>query len=139
MTYDILQPAVVLIAWTLVMLGWMAATRLPAMTAARLPKTAGERTSDLGAMLPKSVQWKADNYNHLMEQPTLFYALVGVMALTQTGHGLNLALAWIYAVSRIVHSLVHATSNVVLIRFAIFMVGSLALIAMTVHVAITVF
>jgi len=139
MNSPILAPVVVLIIWSLVMLGWMASSRLPAIAKARLPKTAGERTADLAAMLPKEVQWKADNYNHLMEQPTLFYALAGVLALTDTGGGLNLALAWVYVGSRIVHSIVHATTNVVIIRFALFAVGSLCLVAMALHAAIRVF
>lgn len=139
MNSPILAPVVVLILWSLVMLGWMAASRLPAMAKARLPDTAGQRTADLAAMLPKEIQWKADNYNHLMEQPTLFYALAMVLALTDTGTGLNLALAWTYVGSRIVHSVVHATSNVVLVRFALFAVGSLCLVAMAFHAALRVF
>lgn len=130
---------VALVLWTFVMLGWMAATRVPAIAKARLPKDAGERTADLATMLPKQIQWKADNYNHLMEQPTLFYALAGVMALADAGTGFNLVLAWIYVASRIVHSLVHATTNVVLVRFSIFAIGSLALLVMAVRAALIVF
>lgn len=130
---------VALVLWTFVMLGWMAATRVPAIAKARLPKDAGERTADLAIMLPKQIQWKADNYNHLMEQPTLFYALAGVMALADAGTGFNLVLAWIYVASRVVHSFVHATTNVVLVRFSIFAIGSLALLVMAVRAALIVF
>jgi len=130
---------VALVLWTFVMLGWMAATRVPAIAKARLPKDAGERTADLAIMLPKQIQWKADNYNHLMEQPTLFYALAGVMALADAGTGFNLVLAWIYVASRVVHSFVHATTNVVLVRFSIFAIGSLALLMMAVRAALIVF
>ena len=130
---------VALVLWTFVMLGWMAATRVPAIAKARLPKDAGERTADLAIMLPKQIQWKADNYNHLMEQPTLFYALAGVMALADAGTGFNLVLAWIYVASRVLHSFVHATTNVVLVRFSIFAIGSLALLMMAVRAALIVF
>ncbi len=130
---------VALVLWTFVMLGWMAATRLPAIAKTRLPKDAGERTADLARMLPKQIQWKADNYNHLMEQPTLFYALAGVMALAGAGTGFNLLIAWIYVASRVVHSLVHATTNVVLVRFSIFAIGSLSLLVMAVRAALIVF
>ena len=70
----ILQPAAVLIAWTLVMLGWMLATRLPALRAAgiRMGSLVGTKASDADRSLPASAQWKAHNYNHLLEQPTLF-------------------------------------------------------------------
>ena len=130
---------VALVLWTFVMLGWMAATRVPAIAKARLPKDAGERTADLATMLPKQIQWKADNYNHLMEQPTLFYALAAVMALADAGTGFNLVLAWIYVASRVLHSFVHATTNVVLVRFFIFAIGSLALLVMAVRAALIVF
>lgn len=130
---------VALVLWTFVMLGWMAATRLPAIAKTRLPKDAGERTADLARMLPKQIQWKADNYNHLMEQPTLFYALAGVMALAGAGTGFNLLIAWIYVASRVIHSLVHATTNVVLVRFSIFAIGSLSLLVMAVRAALIVF
>lgn len=70
----ILTPVFVLVIWTLVMLGWLAVTRLPYMAKHKMASDAGERTAELGAMLPKEIQWKADNYNHLLEQPTAFYA-----------------------------------------------------------------
>jgi hypothetical protein len=139
MNSPILAPVVVLVLWSLIMLGWMASSRLPAMSKARLPKTAGERTADLAAMLPKEVQWKADNYNHLMEQPTLFYALAGVLALTETGTGSNLILAWIYVGSRIIHSIVHSTSNIVIVRFSLFAIGTICLIVMAFQAALVVF
>ena len=89
--------------------------------------------------IPARVRWKADNYNHLMEQPTLFYAVALTLALLGAGAGLNAALAWAYVVLRVAHSLVQATINRVTTRFAIFMVGSLVLLALTVRAALLVF
>jgi hypothetical protein len=115
------------------MLGWMVITRLPAIAAAKLGPDAGQRTGELGDQLPREVQWKADNYNHLMEQPTIFYAAALAVALAGLGTGLNLYMAWVYTASRIIHSLVHATMNKVLLRFMIFLVGTIALIVMVVN------
>jgi hypothetical protein len=138
---EILQPMVVLIAWTLVMLGWTLATRLPAMKAAGVDmgKLVGTKASDADRSLPPQVQWKAHNHNHLMEQPTLFYAVCAVLALSSTGNGVNAWIAWGYVVLRIAHSLVQATSNRVRARFVLFMLSSLMLVALTLHAALAVF
>ena len=138
---EILRPVVVLIAWTLVMLVWMMATRLPAMKASGidLGKLVGTKPTDADQGLPRAVQWKAHNYNHLMEQPTLFYAVCGVIALTGTGDGVNAWIAWAYVALRILHSLVQTISNKIALRFPLFILSSLALVALTLHAAMVVF
>ena len=80
-THPILLPVLVLVLWSMVQLMWMAATRLPAIGAAKLGPITGQRTPELAGHIPKEVQWKADNYNHLLEQPTLFYATAIKLAL----------------------------------------------------------
>lgn len=129
----ILLPVATLILWSLIMLGWLALTRLPTMTRLRMHPQKFPRTQDLGAALPAEVQWKADNYNHLMEQPTLFYAAALALALIGQGSGVNLILAWAYVGLRIVHSLVHATSNKVLVRFNIFVLSTVVLLALAIR------
>ncbi|MET4664787.1 MAPEG family protein [Sphingomonas sp. PvP056] len=138
---EILKPVVVLIAWTLVMLVWMVVTRLPAMKASGVDITTlvGTKAADADGRLPPQVQWKAHNYNHLMEQPTLFYAVCGVIALTGTGDGANAWIAWAYVLLRIAHSVWQATVNKVSVRFALFLSASLALVALTLHAAMAVF
>lgn len=132
MNSPILAPVVALVAWSMVMWAWMYVTRIPAIRRAgmKLDPTAprGEQMSTL----PSSVRWKADNYNHLMEQPTLFYALALSLALLGRGAGANLALAWTYVALRVVHSLVQATWNKIEVRFSLFFLSSLALIALVV-------
>lgn len=100
---------------------------------------AGSKGADADRSLPASAQWKAHNYNHLMEQPTLFYALAGVIALSGTGHGANVILAWGYVELRIVHSLVQAMFNRVFPRFVLFVLSSLCLVALAVSAVTTVF
>jgi hypothetical protein len=131
----ILAPVVALVAWSLVMMLWMAATRLPAMKRKGIAfkGLVGSRGADLEGVLDPQVQWKAHNYAHLMEQPTLFYAICLSVALMEFGGGLNLVLAWAYVALRIVHSLIQATTNVVRVRFAFFLLASLVLIVLTVH------
>ncbi|QNA84080.1 MAPEG family protein [Sphingomonas sp. So64.6b] len=137
----ILAPIVVLIAWSLIMWLWMYVRRIPAMAKAGIDtkKLVGGNGSDLRARIPAKDQWPADNYNHLMEQPTLFYAIALVLALTGTGGGVNLSIAWAYVGLRIVHSLIQVTVNRVMVRFAIFALSTLCLMALTLHAAMAVF
>ena len=129
----ILLPVLCLVIWTLVQMVWMVVTRLPAISAAKLGPDAGQRTEELAALLPKEVQWKADNYNHLLEQPTLFYACALALGVAGLGDGLNLYLAWGYVVLRVVHSIVQSTANPVLVRFGLFLLSSILLAIMAVN------
>ena len=128
MQAQMLAPAAVLIAWSLVMMGWMAATRLPAMKKMGGVGKAkpGGRGQDLEGVLEDRVNWKSHNYAHLMEQPTLFYAACLIISLLGAAAGDVLA-AWIYVALRIVHSIWQATVNVVSVRFLLFLASSIAL------------
>lgn len=138
---DILKPVVALAGWTMVMWLWMYATRLPAMGAAQVDpdKLASDPTTTLDDLLPAKVQWKAHNYNHLHEAPTVFYAVALVLAVIGQGSGLNAQIAWAYVALRVVHSLVQATVNKVMVRFMVFALSSLCLIALIVQAALALF
>jgi hypothetical protein len=104
-----------------------------------ITKLVGTKAADADGRLPPKIQWVAHNHNHLMEQPTLFYAVCGVIALTGTGNGVNAWIAWAYVALRIAHSVWQATVNKVSVRFLLFLGASLALIALTLHAAMAVF
>jgi hypothetical protein len=136
---DILQPVVALLAWTMVMWVWMYATRIPALTAAGLKPDDARNTKTLDAALPESAQWKAHNYNHLHEAPTIFYAVAIVLAIIGEGDGLNTTLAWAYVGLRVMHSVVQSTINKVALRFSLYALSSLALMALILHAGLAVF
>ena len=142
---EILKPVVVLGAWTMIIWVWLYATRLPAMSRAKLDGTkmvgtTGRSLRDqLVAAGEEKVSWVADNYNHLLEQPTLFYATALALAFMGAGDGLNATIAWVYVGLRVLHSIVQITINRVLVRFAIFMLSSLALAALVLHALLTAF
>jgi len=139
MSHAILQPVIILVLWSMVMWAWLYATRLPAMMRARTkldPTLPGDVM--LGG-LPPQVRWKADNYNHLMEQPTLFYATALTLALLERGDGLNLWLAWAYVFLRVAHSLIQALVNRIPLRFAVFMTASGVLVILAIRAAVAVF
>jgi hypothetical protein len=133
-THPILAPVLILIAWTMVMTLWMMAARARAFREAGIVVSelpAGTRGPDLETRLDPHAQWKAHNYNHLLEQPPVFYALCLTLALLGLDQGLPCWIAWSYVVLRILHSLVQATVNVVAWRAALFGLSSLSLVALT--------
>ena len=131
----ILGAVVALVAWTLVMWLWMYATRIPAIAKANLELDPNAPNGQQMAMLPPRVRWKADNYNHLMEQPTLFYAIAITLAVLGAGDGVNATLAWAYVGLRVLHSLIQVLVNKIEVRFLVFTVSTLPLIALTYNAA----
>ncbi len=142
MSTEILQPVCVLVAWSMVMWVWLYATRLPAMMNAPdidPNKMVGTTGADIRGKVPPQVQWKADNYNHLMEQPTVFYAVALALAFLGSGSGTNATLAWVYVGFRVVHSIVQATVNRVVVRFALHALGTIPLLILAVRALMTSF
>lgn len=135
----ILAPLMALVLWSFVMWAWLYATRIPAIVKNRIVYDSYQPNAAFTAQLPAPVRWKADNYNNLMEQPTLFYAVALTLALLDAGGGLNVILAWLYVALRVAHSLVHALINVVTFRFALFMAASFVLLALSLRAALLVF
>jgi hypothetical protein len=128
---EFLMPVLALVAWTLVMWVWMYATRIPAMKAAGIDPQDAAYPGTWAHRLRPGVRSVADNYNHLHEQPTIFYAVMFFAALTGGGDATALRLAWAYVLLRVVHSLVQATVNRVIVRFSIFALATLALAMIT--------
>jgi hypothetical protein len=131
----ILAPVVALVAWSLVMWFWMYATRLPAIFKAHMVLDPNAPRGEQMDQLPPSVRWKADNYNHLMETPTIFYAIAITLALMGEGGGVNLVLAWSFVGLRVLHSLVQSLVNVIQLRFALFVFSTMMIMALTYNAA----
>jgi len=134
-----LAPVVALVIWSAVIWAWMYATRIPAIIKARMVLEQTAPRGEQMAQLPPKVRWKADNYNHLMEQPTLFYAIAISLAVLGDQSTVSIALAWAYVGLRVVHSLVQATWNNIQTRFALFFVSSLLLFGLVYQAAVRVF
>ena len=134
-----LGPVIALVAWTAVMWAWMYATRIPAILRLRIRLDGNLPRGEQMATLPPRVRWKADNYNHLFEQPILFYATALALALLGDASTASLALAWAYVALRVVHSLWQALVNRIPVRFALFAASSLVLFALVARAAMQVF
>ena len=132
----LLAPIVALVAWTLVMYIWLYIARIGAMRRKGISAKGMRGTRGLDGIIPDEANWPAHNYAHLMEQPTIFYAIVIALILMGFDAAINVYLAWAYVGLRVVHSLIQATVNIVLPRFIVFTLSSLCLIGLTTHAAI---
>ena len=135
----ILGAVMALVLWTFVMWFWLYATRLPAIIKGKIVYDPLRPASEFLDKIPANVRWKADNYNHLHEQPTIFYAVAIVLAMLGAGGGLNATLAWVYVGLRVVHSLVQALVNKVEIRFLVFVAASMVLLVLAINAALILF
>jgi hypothetical protein len=134
----IMTPVLAMVLWTFVIWFWMYATRIPAMSAAKIDVTKLKRKDELD-VLPIKVKQIADNYNHLHEQPTVFYALAIYSHLVGVIDPLNIWLAWGYVALRVLHSLIQCTSNFVPLRFSVFAASSLVLMVIAIRNVIALF
>jgi len=132
MFQTMMTPVLMLVCWTLIMWLWMYATRIPAMQKAGINPAQMKEKSEMD-VLPRSVRQVADNYNHLHEQPVIFYALAIYSHLVGVADPLNVGLAWAYVILRVAHSLFQSTVNFIPVRFALFALSSVVLIVMAVR------
>jgi len=136
---EMLAPAIALVLWTAVIWAWMYATRIPAIVRAGMVLDPMAPRGEQMSTLPAQVRWKADNYNHLLEQPTIFYPVVLVLAVLGDASTVSLTLAWAYVGLRVVHSFQQTLINAIRVRFALFSLSSLALFALAIRAALRVF
>lgn len=137
----ILAPVVALAAWTVIVMFWMVIARFAefkrlGVTFDNIPP--GSRGVDLEGRADPRAQWKSHNYSHLVEQPTIFYAVALALAMMDFGGGINLMLAWGYVGLRMVHSLIQGTVNIVKYRLLVFVLATLCLIGLIVHAAVKI-
>jgi hypothetical protein len=136
MNSPILAPIVALVAWTLLIMIWMMITRFAAMRRKGISlkgRVGGRGGVALEGVVEDEVMWKSHHYMHLVEQPTLFYAIALTLAVGHGGGGYSAWLAWAYVGLRVLHSLVQTTVNIVAYRFLLWALASLALIGLTVQ------
>lgn len=128
---QMLGPVIALVAWSMVMWVWMYATRIPAIFAAKMKLDPNAPRGEQMSLLPPQARWKADNYNHLMEQPTVFYAIALTLSLLAVATQTSLVFAWAYVVLRVLHSLIQVVVNKIEIRFLLFVLSNIPLFALT--------
>lgn len=134
--HGMIAPVMALVLWSLLVWAWMYATRIPAMRKAKVEPQKGAMAGALKTHLPDSANKIADNYNHLMEQPTIFYATAFAAQFIGAADGVNMGLAWAYVVMRVAHSLIQNTANVVMARFLVFSLSTVTLAILAIRVVL---
>lgn len=135
MTASLLAPGAILALWTLVMLIWMGVARFGAIAKSGIDIKAappGGRGQDLEDVIPREANWKSHNYTHLHEQPTLFYAVIIFLHLSDGNSDLTRTLAWTYVAIRIIHSFWQSLVNRVPVRMLLFSLSTLCLAALSI-------
>ena len=142
MQAQMLAPAAVLVLWTMIVLFWIIPPRFGSIAKLQDKSGVGKpggRGADLEGVIPDKANWPAHNHTHLHEQPTLFYAVVVILAMMGPT-GFDILVAWLYVGLRIVHSLWQILINKIPVRFLLFLLSSIALITLGVRAAmVTVF
>lgn len=105
---------------TLIMAAWMSVARDRAMRHAGVKLQDAAHTRNLADRLPSSARRVADNYNHLFEAPTVFYAVALAIIVGGIADPLYAACAWAFLGCRVLHSLVQATINRVWLRATLY-------------------
>ncbi len=136
---ELLLPAAVLVVWTMIMAFWMLSDRMKMFKRHNIDLNdhPGARGVDLAKMVGPKEDWPAHNYVHLLEQPTIFYASIVILALSAFSP-LDVALAWAYVIIRIIHSIFQATVNKVPVRGMIFGISSIVMLVLAVRALLAV-
>ena len=138
--HGLIAPVIALVCWTLAVMIWLGYERVRNINRLKLSPDAGKFARDLNALMPDRAKQVSDNYMHLMEQPTLFYAVCfSLQFLGQGEHPVNIGFAWGYVSIRVLHTLVHSTFSDVRIRFFLFLLSSVFLVGLVTHAVLGMF
>jgi hypothetical protein len=135
--HGLIAPVIALVCWTLVVMTWLAYERVRNISRLKLSPNAGKFARELNALMPDRAKQVSDNYIHLLEQPTLFYAVcLSLQFLGQGEHPINIGFAWSYVSLRVLHTLTQTTFNDVRLRFSLFLLSSVFLIGLVTHAVV---
>lgn len=135
----IFAPFFAMMALTLIVWLYMYSRRIPFIIGQRFDPKSLAIPGELARRSPPEVSNPSDNLKNLFEIPVLFYAVAIYLYVTQRVDGLNLTAAWVFVAFRALHSLVHCTSNVVLLRFYMYLVSTVALWFVVIREAVRYF
>ncbi|EUC29609.1 hypothetical protein COCCADRAFT_29332 [Bipolaris zeicola 26-R-13] len=131
----LLGPLVGLNVWTFAIEVLLYKRRIPALSKYGVTFDPATVKKQKAEKLPAFVQWPADNFNNLLEQPTQFYAVVLGLSFLDVKDKRTVGLAWAYVGLRVVHSLIHVSTNNPSIRFPVWLASSFAVAGLTAQAA----
>ena len=126
---SILNPMLAMMAWSGLIVAILLMTRIPVVIKQWGNLQFAKHSDELRPKMSEKFRYVTDNYNHIFEQPTLFYAVLIYIQLAGTANQTNISLAWAYVFLRVIHSSIQLTSNNVSWRAASFATASLILMA----------
>ncbi|MET0746499.1 MAG: MAPEG family protein [Microvirga sp.] len=132
---SILAPVFVQVALIFALLLWMGGSRIALIRTGEVAAkdiALGERN------WPNRVQQLGNAFHNQFELPLLFFVLVAFAMITRKADLLFVVLSWVFVASRLVHALIHTTSNRIEIRFMAYMVGVVVLFVMWVVFALRI-
>lgn len=118
---------------TFVMMVCMSVTRVITMRRIGLVFQDAAHTEEFRPRLPSTIRRISDNYNHLTEAPTVFYAVSIAIILAGVADPIHAICAWLFFGLRALHSLVQATFNSVRVRANLYVLSWIALAVMIVR------
>jgi len=124
---SILNPMLAMMAWSGLIVAILLMTRIPVVIKQWGNLQFAKHSDELRPKMSEKFRYVTDNYNHIFEQPTLFYAVLIYIQLASASNQMNISLAWAYVSLRMVHSSIQLTSNNVSWRAASFATSSLIL------------
>ena len=124
---EIFGPFFATIALTALVWVYMYIRRIHFITTNKLSPLQLAVPGKLAELSPPAVSNPSDNLQNLFEMPVLFYALVLYLFVTHQVDASHVAAGWVFALFRALHSAVHCTFNLVLLRFYLYLFASLAL------------
>lgn len=120
---SIFGPVFAMMLLTIIVWAWMYAKRIPFINSLDLEPNQ-ITPAELARRSPPSVANPSDNLKNLFEVPILFYAIASYLFVTQNVDAVYVGAAWVYFVLRALHSAVHCTVNIVMLRFVIYALSS---------------
>jgi hypothetical protein len=123
---EIFSPFFATVFLTLIVWVYMYIRRINFITSRKLKQKDLEIPGTLVQISPPSISNPSDNLKNLFEIPVLFYALVLYLFVTKQVDIVYLNAAWVFFVFRALHSAVHCTFNLIMLRFYLYLFSTLA-------------
>ena len=124
---------------TFVVWVYMYIRRISFITSNKLSSQELAAPGALAQLSPPGVANPSDNFKNLFEIPVLFYALVLYLFVMNQVDVVYVNAAWVFVVFRALHSAVHCTFNLIMLRFYLYLIATLAVWFMAIRAALTYF
>jgi hypothetical protein len=132
----IFSPFFATILLTLIVWVYMYIRRIRFITSSQISPKDLAVPGALARLSPPSVSNPSDNLQNLFEIPIIFYALVLYLFVTQQVDAVYVNMAWIFVLFRILHSAVHCTFNLVMLRFYLYLISTIAVWSMVIRAVV---